>query len=96
MTELENELQSYIKEMLSERKNDMSGTTFLLIKEIGIPILIEYLKRKDKEKAAKLVEEISKDPKNIDNLPKEMKRDLIGELTDVISDLLDGLVGKKV
>lgn len=73
----------------------MSPSTILLIKEIAIPILIEYLKRKNKEKAAKLVEEINKDPKTIDNLSKEMKKDLIGGLVDIVSDLLDGMVRKK-
>ena len=54
MTQLEDELREYIRENL------MSGTTLLLIKEVGIPILVEYLKRKDKKVAAKMVEEISK------------------------------------
>ena len=95
MTQLEDELREYIREMLSERKNPMSGTTLLLVKEIGIPIFVEYLKRKNKKEAAKIVEGITNNPKILDNLPKELKKDLVGDLTDIVTDLLDGLVGKK-
>ena len=90
MTKLEEELRAYIKDNL------MSPTTLLLIKEIAIPILIEYLNRKDKQEAAKMVEEISKDPKNLSNLPEDMKKNLIDGLTDIISDILNVVVGKKI
>ena len=89
MTQLEDELRSYIRENL------MGGTTLLLIKEIGIPILVEYLKRQDKEAAAKLLGEIANDTDILENLSEDMKKGLVSELTDVVSDLLDGLVGKK-
>ena len=89
MTQLEDELREYIRENL------MSGTTLLLIKEVGIPILVEYLKRKDKKVAAKMVEEISNDTDIIEHLSKDRKKDLVDGLTDVISDLLDGLVGER-
>ncbi len=89
MTQLEDELRTYIRE------NIMSPTTLLLIKEIGIPILIEYLDRKGKPAASKLVEVIAKDPEILDSLPAKTKKNLINGLTDVISDLLDGLAGNK-
>ena len=89
MTQLEDELREYIRE------NIMSPTTALLIKEVAIPILIEYLKRKDKKAASELVEEISNNTDIIKHLSKDRKKDLVDGLTDVISELLGGLIGEK-
>ena len=95
MTLLENGLRDYISDELLG--DSMGSVEILLIREIGIPILLELARRRNADKGTqKALKDIRDDPeKALESLEPEVKGKVVNALADLLDTLIGGLFNDK-
>jgi hypothetical protein len=75
----------------------MGNVELLLLKELGIPVLMELAKRRNADKDIKdAIKDIQNDPeKAIEKITPKVKGGIINALADILDPLIGGLFGDK-
>jgi hypothetical protein len=95
MTQPENELREYIR--LNLIGDSMGSVELLLLKELGIPVLLEVARRRNADKDVKdAIKDIQDDPKKaIEKITPKVKGGIINALADILDPLIGGLFNDK-
>ncbi len=94
MTILEDQLRDFIrKDMLGE---NMGGTELLLLKEFGIPILLELVKRRNADKEVQAtIAKLQDDPERaLEAMTAQARGGIVKALADLLDPLIEQLFGK--